>query len=226
MRHRYFHFILCIALLLAGFVGAARAKAPEDEKEELFYSLGVMFAQTLGEFALTEEELALVMKGVKDAVAGQAAPLDMGKLQPRLAALHQTRAAEAAASEKKASAAFIAEAAAQEHASQTESGLVISIFEEGSGKSPKATDTVKVHYTGKLRDGSVFDSSVDRGVPAEFPLNGVIPCWTEGVQKMKVGGKARLVCPSDIAYGDRGSPPRIPGGAALVFEIDLLSISE
>jgi len=226
MTHRYFHLVLTIFLLVAWPLGAAHAKAPQDEREKLFYSLGVMFAQTLGEFALTEKELDLVMRGVKEAVAGEAAPLDMQDLQPRLAALHQARAAEAAAGEKKASAAFIADAAAEPHATQTESGLVISIFEEGSGESPKATDTVKVHYTGKLRDGSVFDSSVDRGVPAEFPLNGVIPCWTEAVQMMKVGGKARIVCPSDIAYGDRGSPPKIPGGAALVFEIDLLGIGE
>jgi FKBP-type peptidyl-prolyl cis-trans isomerase FkpA len=94
----------------------------------------------------------------------------------------------------------------------------------GTGASPKATDTVNVHYHGTLRDGSVFDSSVDRGEPISFPLNGVIPCWTEGLQKMKVGGKAKLVCPSDIAYGDGGRPPQIPGGATLVFEVELLEV--
>ena len=94
----------------------------------------------------------------------------------------------------------------------------------GSGPSPKATDTVKVHYRGTLVNGTVFDSSYERNEPAEFPLNQVIRCWTEGVQKMKVGGKARLVCPANIAYGERGSPPQIPGGATLVFEIELLGI--
>ena len=83
---------------------------------------------------------------------------------------------------------------------------------------------MSVHYHGTLRDGTVFDSSVQRGQPAEFPLNRVIPCWTEGVQKIKVGGKGQLVCPSDIAYGDRGSPPKIKGGAVLVFEVELLAI--
>ncbi len=93
----------------------------------------------------------------------------------------------------------------------------------GTGESPGATDTVSVHYHGTLRDGTVFDSSVDRGTPASFPLNRVVPCWTEGLQLMKVGGKSRLVCPSGIAYGDQGRPG-IPGGAALVFEVELLSI--
>jgi len=83
---------------------------------------------------------------------------------------------------------------------------------------------VRVHYHGTLTDGTVFDSSVQRGQPAEFPLNQVIPCWTEGVQRMKVGEKARLVCPSEVAYGDRGAPPNIPGGATLIFDVELLSI--
>ncbi|HEX8908988.1 MAG TPA: FKBP-type peptidyl-prolyl cis-trans isomerase, partial [Anaeromyxobacteraceae bacterium] len=91
---------------------------------------------------------------------------------------------------------------------------------------PKETDTVKVHYTGTLIDGKVFDSSVKRGQPAEFPLNQVIKCWTEGVAKMKVGGKAKLVCPSSIAYGDEGRPPTIPGGATLVFEVELLDVKK
>jgi FKBP-type peptidyl-prolyl cis-trans isomerase FkpA/FKBP-type peptidyl-prolyl cis-trans isomerase FklB len=94
----------------------------------------------------------------------------------------------------------------------------------GSGAAPKATDTVKVHYKGTLRDGSVFDSSIERGQPATFPLNRVVPCWTEGLQKMKIGGKAKLACPSNLAYGDRGAPPKIKPGAALLFEVELLSI--
>ena len=107
---------------------------------------------------------------------------------------------------------------------QTPSGMVYKENAAGTGKSPAASDTVKVHYRGTLTNGTEFDSSYKRGEPAEFPLNGVIPCWTEGVAKMKVGGKAKLVCPSAIAYGDRGSPPKIPGGATLVFEVELIEI--
>jgi FKBP-type peptidyl-prolyl cis-trans isomerase FkpA len=109
-------------------------------------------------------------------------------------------------------------------ATRTSSGLVYRELTPGTGASPKVTDTVKVHYRGTLVDGTEFDSSYKRNEPAQFPLNRVIPCWTEGVQKMKVGGKSQLVCPSSIAYGDGGSPPVIPGGATLIFEIELLGI--
>lgn len=107
----------------------------------------------------------------------------------------------------------------------TQSGLVYTALKEGTGPSPGATDVVKVHYRGTLPDGREFDSSHKRGQPAEFPLNRVIPCWTEGVQKMKVGGKARLVCPPAIAYGERGAGNGlIPPNATLVFEVELLDI--
>src|SRR5262252_3534458 len=106
------------------------------------------------------------------------------------------------------------------------SGLVFKLLNSGSGESPKNTDTVKVNYKGTLIDGTEFDSSYKRGQPAEFLLMGVIPCWTEGLQKMKPGEKARLVCPSSIAYGDQGRPPTIPGGATLIFEIELLGIEK
>jgi FKBP-type peptidyl-prolyl cis-trans isomerase FkpA len=117
------------------------------------------------------------------------------------------------------------DADAQPTAAQTmPSGLVYQSLQEGSGASPTATDTVRVHYRGTLVDGKEFDSSHKRGEPAEFPLNRVIPCWTEGVQKMKPGGKAKLTCPPAIAYGSRGAGNVIPPDALLTFEIELLSI--
>ena len=106
----------------------------------------------------------------------------------------------------------------------TKSGLVYQSLKEGTGASPAATDTVNVHYRGTLADGREFDSSHKRGQPAEFPLNRVIPCWTEGVQMMKPGGKARLTCPPAIAYGERGAGSVIPPNATLQFEIELLSV--
>jgi FKBP-type peptidyl-prolyl cis-trans isomerase FkpA/FKBP-type peptidyl-prolyl cis-trans isomerase FklB len=126
--------------------------------------------------------------------------------------------------EKKAGQAYLDKAATEKGAVRTASGLIITTIKPGTGDSPKPTDTVKVHYHGTLTDGTVFDSSVQRQEPASFPLNQVIPCWTEGVQTMKVGGKSRLVCPSTIAYGDRGAPPTIKPGATLVFEVELLEI--
>ncbi len=119
-----------------------------------------------------------------------------------------------------------AESAAKEPGAQvTPSGLVIRTLKEGSGETPAATDIVRVHYRGTFGDGREFDSSLKRGKPAEFPLNRVIPCWTEGVQRIKVGGKAKLTCPADIAYGARGTPGGpIPPNTTLFFEVELLSI--
>lgn len=107
----------------------------------------------------------------------------------------------------------------------TDSGIGITMLKEGNGASPKATDTVKVHYRGTLTNGQEFDSSYKRNEPAAFPLNRVIPCWTEGVQKIKVGGKAKLVCPSNLAYGARGVPG-IPPNSTLIFEVELLDIAK
>jgi len=107
---------------------------------------------------------------------------------------------------------------------KTAAGFVYQEVVPGKGAAPAATDTVKVHYKGTLTDGTVFDSSIDRGQPAVFPLNQVIPCWSQGVAMMKVGGKARLVCPPELAYGDRGAPPKIKPGSTLVFEVELLDI--
>jgi FKBP-type peptidyl-prolyl cis-trans isomerase FkpA len=122
------------------------------------------------------------------------------------------------------SESYLDKAAAEPGATKTSSGLIYRELKAGSGPSPKASDTVKVNYRGTLVDGTEFDSSYKRNEPISFPLGGVIPCWTEGVQKMKVGGKSQLVCPASIAYGEQGSPPVIPGGATLIFEIELLGI--
>jgi len=119
---------------------------------------------------------------------------------------------------------FAASAAKETGAVVSSSGLVFLSLKQGSGASPAATDTVKVHYKGVLADGKEFDSSYKRGEPAEFPLNRVIKCWTEGVQRMKPGGKARLTCPPAIAYGERGAGNVIPPNATLQFEIELLDI--
>jgi FKBP-type peptidyl-prolyl cis-trans isomerase FkpA len=121
-------------------------------------------------------------------------------------------------------AKYQAKAAAEPGAVKTPSGLVYKEMTPGTGASPKSTQVVKVNYRGTLIDGKEFDSSYKRNMPIEFPLNQVIPCWTEGVQRMKVGGKSKLVCPASIAYGESGRPPVIPGGATLVFEIELLGI--
>ena len=122
------------------------------------------------------------------------------------------------------SAGFLEKAASEPGATKMPSGLVYRELKPGTGASPVASDTVTVQYRGTLTDGTEFDSSYKQPEPAKLPLNQVIPCWTEGVQKMKVGGKSKLTCPANIAYGPEGRPPVIPGGATLVFEIELLKI--
>jgi FKBP-type peptidyl-prolyl cis-trans isomerase FkpA len=159
-----------------------------------------------------------------DAAAGKPA-VELNTWGPKINAFAQSRIARGAAQEKVKAKTFLDTAAAEPGSTRTPTGLVYRELAAGTGASPKATDKVKVNYRGTLVNGTEFDSSYKRNMPAEFPLNGVIPCWTEGVQRMKVGGKSRLVCPSEIAYGDGGSPPTIPGGATLIFEIELLGVN-
>ena len=216
---------LVAGLVLLAF-GAARGAGPElkTDDDKTLYAIGLALAQNLNGFALSEHEVDLVQLGLADGALGHQPKVDLQAQGPKINALRQSRLASAAVSEKKASESYLQKAAAEKGSKKTASGLIYTEEKAGSGDSPKATDTVKVHYTGKLTDGTVFDSSVQRGQPATFPLNGVIKCWTEGVQMMKVGGKARLVCPSDIAYGDQGRPPQIKPGATLVFDVELLEI--
>ena len=168
----------------------------------------------------------LVLKGVEDGLGGNTGGLNPREYMNEINTIQQERQAVFAKAEKTDSEKFAADAAKKPGAIKTDSGMIMIPISKGTGASPTPTDTVKVHYHGTLRTGSVFDSSVERGEPASFPLNRVIPCWTEGVGMMKVGGKAKLICPSEIAYGDRGRPPSIPGGATLVFEVELIEITE
>jgi FKBP-type peptidyl-prolyl cis-trans isomerase FkpA len=193
------------------------------DEEKTVYALGLAVWQNLVPLDLSPAEVEIVKRAIGDAAAGKP-KLPLEEYRPKLSAFGEARGKRTVEKEKARSRAFIESAARETGAVKTASGLVFSELQAGTGESPKATDRVKVHYRGTLINGTEFDSSYKRQQPAEFPLGGVIPCWTEGLQKMKVGGKARLVCPSEIAYGDRGRPS-IPGGAALVFEIELLGIS-
>jgi FKBP-type peptidyl-prolyl cis-trans isomerase FkpA len=215
--------VLALAVLVLPV--AALAQEPKTDDDKAFYTIGYALAErNLSGFALTPAELEMVKAGLADAVLGRDRKVDPRAYMEKIQQIRTARAAVVAAAEKKAGDAFLAKAAAAPGAKKTASGLVINTLTAGTGPSPKASDKVKVHYHGTLTDGSVFDSSVQRGQPATFPLGGVIRCWTEGVQLMKVGGKSRLVCPSELAYGERGAPPRIRPGATLIFEVELLEI--
>ena len=216
--------VVCVfAALLASSVPALAAD-PSTEDEKVLYAIGLAVSQNLSWFVLSEAELKMVQQGLADGALGKSKKVDLQMYAPKIQDLQKTRMAALAIAEKKTGAAYAARAAGESGAKKTASGLVITTLKPGTGASPAATDKVKVHYQGMLTDGAVFDSSVQRGEPVAFALNQVIPCWTEGVQQMKVGGKSRLVCPPEIAYGERGMPPRIKPGATLVFEVELLDV--
>jgi FKBP-type peptidyl-prolyl cis-trans isomerase FkpA len=192
------------------------------EDDKIIYTLGLSIYRSLGQFDLSPAEMDIVKQALTDASAKKPA-VDIETYGPKIETLAGARASRVASREKATSAAYLTKAATEPGAVKTDSGLIYKEMRAGTGASPKDTDTVKVNYRGTLTNGTEFDSSYKRNEPAEFPLNGVIRCWTEGVQKMKVGGKAQLVCPSDLAYGDQGRPS-IPGGATLIFEVELLEI--
>ncbi|HVF17147.1 MAG TPA: FKBP-type peptidyl-prolyl cis-trans isomerase [Steroidobacteraceae bacterium] len=204
----------------------ATAAGTQTEEQKTLYALGAAVARNIAPFDLTEDELKHVQAGFADGALNKKIDMDIQSYFPKIQELQTARVAKAAEAEKKTGEAFLAKAAGEKGARQTPTGLVYSETQAGKGPTPASTDTVKVHYHGTLPDGTVFDSSVQRNEPATFPLSGVIPCWTEGVQMMKVGGKAKLICPSSIAYGDRGAPPDIKPGATLVFEVELLGIEK
>jgi FKBP-type peptidyl-prolyl cis-trans isomerase FkpA len=200
---------------------AATPQAMTDD-EKTIYALGLSVYNSLGQFDLSPAELEIIKRAISDAAAKKPA-VELDAWGPKIQGFAQTRGSRVAGREKGAAGAYLAKAAAETGAVKTDSGLIYREMRAGTGESPKATDTVKVNYRGTLVNGTEFDSSYKRNEPAEFPLNGVIPCWTEGVQRMKPGGKSQLVCPSDLAYGDQGRPS-IPGGATLIFEIELLEV--
>ena len=215
-------------MLLVAAASAASAQtaqpAPQTDDQKTLYALGAVLAQSVAAWHLKPEEAAFAAQGFSDAASGKKLAVDADAMRPKIQAFAQSRASAGAAAEKKASEPFLAKAAASSGAKKTASGLIISEIRAGTGPTPKPDDKVKVHYHGTLIDGTVFDSSVQRGEPVSFAVKGVIPCWTEGLQLMKVGGKAKFVCPENIAYGDRGALPRIKPGATLVFEVELLEI--
>ena len=219
--------ILATVLTLATAVNAA-ADGPklETEEQKTLYALGLTINRSLSPFNLSPSELELVEAGLADGGLHKPPKVDLQTYGPKIKQIQEARAAAVAAAEKKSSQVFVDQAAREPGATKTASGLIVIPITPGTGASPKATDTVTVKYEGRLTDGTVFDSSMQRGESATVPLSGVIKCWTEALQLVKVGGKSRLVCPADLAYGDQGWPPLIKPGAALVYEVELLGISQ
>jgi FKBP-type peptidyl-prolyl cis-trans isomerase FkpA len=218
--------VSCLVTLLCLGTTTAFAAAPEPttDEQKTLYALGLAVNQSLSNFSLSETEFEIVKSGITDGFLKRPPKVDLQAFGLKISELQQARALVIAEAEKKAGATFLAKAAAESGAKKTESGAILRTIKEGSGAIPKVTDMVKVHYQGTLIDGTVFDSSTKQGEPAMLRVNEMSKCWLEGMQQIKVGGKSKLVCPSSLAYRDKGLPPLIKPGATLVFEIELLEI--
>jgi FKBP-type peptidyl-prolyl cis-trans isomerase FkpA len=232
------HIRFAALTVLLGAVVAAAAEEPPGPKpptsratddERAIYSVGVSLWRMLAPLGLSPAEVEVLERGLRDAQNGTPAvrPEDVA---PKVAAFREARALRAAEEFKAASASYLEAAEKEPGAVKTPSGLVFFDLQPGVGASPRLSDVVKVHYRGTLVNGAEFDSSYALKEPARLPLSHVMPCWREALQMMKVGGKARLVCPAKLAYGEGGAPsrdrrkPSIPGGATLVFEVELFDI--
>jgi FKBP-type peptidyl-prolyl cis-trans isomerase FkpA len=223
---------LAFSALLVSFAASAQ---PKTDEEKTLYAIGYLVgSRNLGPLSLKPEEMKMVERGISDGAQGKKAATDVEAQMEKVNAFAQGRSSAASDKEKAAGREYAEKAAKEAGAKKIDvdlgggrkSFLVYKTIKPGDGPSPAPSEKVKVNYEGRLTNGTIFDSSFKRGQPAEFPLNGVIKCWTEGVQRMKVNEKARLTCPSDVAYGDHGHPPTIPGGATLVFDVELLSASK
>ena len=223
---RYAIVLLCLGSLMSckqnsGSGGSEPAKL-ETEDQKTLYALGLLIGRNVKPFALKPDELAIVKAGLTDSVNGAKPQVELETYGPKVNELADKRSSVGVDEAKKKGQEFANNVAKQKEAATTPSGIVIRTITAGAGPNPAPDDVVKVHYEGKLIDGTVFDSSIQRNEPAEFTLNEVVPCWKEALQKLKKGGKAQIVCPSDVAYGDHGHPPDIPPGATLSFEVELL----
>jgi len=198
----------------------------ENDADKTFYAMGFMLGSNLQRLNLTDKEMSALYKGLSASAKNEKSEVDMAVYQQKIQGLFKERMDKAALQEKEGGKNFLEKFSKEEGVKTTASGLAYKAIKEGTGATPGPEDVVEVHYHGTLQDGTVFDSSVERGQTISFPLNRVIKGWTEGLQLMKVGGKTKFVIPADLAYGDAGAPPKIPGGATLVFEVELFKVSK
>lgn len=198
----------------------------KTDDEKTFYALGYKWGAQLKSLNLSPRELQSTIKGLSASIKDQKEEVDLQVYVSKIGVMAKTRTEAVSIKEIERGDKFIADYLKNNpKAKKTDSGLVYEEVTAGKGKTPKATDTVEVHYHGTLTNGNVFDSSVVRNQKTKFPLNRVIKGWTEGLQLMNEGGKIKLIIPSKLAYGNAGSPPKIPGGATLIFEVELFKVN-
>ncbi len=215
---------LILATLVASTCSVAHAEVNlDDENENLSYSLGMLLGERFTK-RFGDLNYDALMEGLQQAHEGKETQISMEEAQANLQTFEEAANKEAQMMAAEDGAKYLEENKARDGVKVTDSGLQYEVITEGDGAKPTPQDTVSVHYAGTLIDGTEFDSSIARGQPAEFPLNGVIPGWTEGLQLMNTGSKYRFVIPSELAYGERGAGQAIGPGATLVFEVELLEI--
>jgi len=214
----------CVAAVMTTSSVMANETQLTSDDDRLSYSLGMLIGERILKQYSEDINYYVMLEGIRAAHTDAKTLLTMEEAQAAMQASEDKAIEENVAKAKASGAAFMAENAKKEGVKTTESGIQYEVLTAGEGASPKATDKVSVHYTGQLTDGTIFDSSVERGQPAEFGLNQVIPGWTEGVQLMNKGSKFRFVIPSELAYGDQGAGASIGPGETLVFEVELLDI--
>ena len=229
---RYLPMVAVGLGLLLSFCTPEKKIELKDDKAKESYSVGYQFGQNLKKLE-TDLDANVLSAAIRDALSGKESRLSDEEMRAALTNLREKTVASMQASAKEQAQKnlaegqkFLAENKTKEGVKTTESGLQYKVIAEGEGPSPKAGDTVTVHYRGTLVDGTEFDSSYQRGEPATFPLKGVIPGWTEALQLMKKGSKWVLFIPSDLAYGERGAGNRIPPNSTLIFEVELISFQE
>lgn len=193
--------------------------------DKLSYAWGLAMGNQLKAMGVKELDSESFKDAVKVAFDGGTPEIPVEEAQKLINEYLRELEEKATKAAREAGEKFLAENKTKENVKETASGLQYVVEKEGTGAQPTAEDEVTVHYTGRLLDGTVFDSSVNRGEPATFPLNRVIPGWTEGLQLMKTGGKTVFYIPSNLAYGEQGVPGTIPPGADLIFEVELISVN-
>lgn len=217
---------LAALLLTTTTLYAATPPAAMTEEQKTLYSIGVSLSRSLSVFDLTPAEFEYVRLGLTEAQNGKNSDIELAAYTGKIQELAKERRKATGEKQIGAGKDFLEKAAKEKGAVKTASGMVYTSIVEGKGESPKASDLVKVNYRGTLIDGKEFDSSYKRGKALEFKLDNVIQCWVEGVQMMKPGGKAKMVCPPQLAYGDGGAGEKILPGATLVFEVELLDFKK
>ena len=225
MRQALLGGCLLMSLLAVGCKersGAATETQPKTVEDKVFYALGMEFGRRIVSLSISPGEMAMLKAGLSDAVARQASKVNLEEIRAASAQLTEERKKASAEEEKKKGLAFLDKVANEPGTQRLKAGVVVEELQPGTGHNPGATDIVKVNYEGSLLDGTVFESSYKDKKPMEVGLLAVMSCWQIGIPTLKVGEKARLFCPSEVAYGDDGMPPVITGGATLIFDLELL----